>query len=537
MIKKDSPSARILRLAATASTLALAACAPGGPFVLDAQEQLVVADYYHRHSDEKRAIEALERAAAIAPDEATRLRALKRIPALTGDASTKALSASALNALEQAALLGDHASVEKLATAQQDGGLTPGHLPELLPLYEKLAQQKSDKAALLLARLNVAEAVPGGEAAALEWWTLAGARGSAEAQRRLVIAHALRHDDAEAMAWARKAFPDEANDPSMRIARGFLGGDREFPADQALGLTWANKAVASGGDKSTAFGAGLARRLLLGTDGTARNLPEADRLLATLARRDPDLADKTRLSAASSLIKGDGVKRDMNLALALIDQSATSGSSRGQDFALSAALRLAAGRDGYPRDGAAANRLRALVPDAASREKIGAILEGRPNDPLYRQTSLSAARKAAESGKVDLAAKYFAESLQQNRAATLHGSQLLLASLAAAGADPAPVERQIEQVANAGDADAMLILAERETARAQTDPVHATLAKAWLQRAADGGNAEAQYKLGVALAQGTYGPADPPAARSMLLKAKASGNPQAGDAIERLGLP
>jgi TPR repeat protein len=538
MIKKES--ARFSRLPLAMLLLLPAACAPGGPYVLDTRESLVAADYHARQGDPGAALSALEQAAARAPDAEQRLLALRRIPAFDGQKADPALSSRIAAALEEAALSGDRNSLSKLAALQHEQNLRPANLQRLLPFYEQLARAESDKAALLLARLALSQDISGGETAALEWWRVAAERGSGEAQRRLMIAHAIRREDDAAEKWASMAYSLPPAEASLRLARGFLEGDKEFPADPALGFRWASRAAGGGGEKASGFAAGLARRLYLGSDGHARDSAAAERLLAALPAGQAQKRDAVRLSAASALARGQGVRRDLAAALALIDRSAETSRAEASKLAAGLAMRLATGQDGMPRDPAMARRFLALVSEPDARSVVAAALEGRTHgngggngfDQLMVQAQ-AALRKKDTAGAAAMLRRMTA--INPPRAIT--AAKQLIAASSATSLSTAPIEAELAILADKGDSAAMLALADIETARAAFDPGRRDAARQWLKRAAESGRADAQFRHGLDLGEGTYGPVDREAARVMLLKAKASGNPMAAAAIDRLGLP
>ncbi len=558
MINKDSLFPARLRHASLTGILiaiALSGCASGGPYVLDDKEELIRSDYHARRGDTAEAVAALERAAEIAPDDAARLRALKRIPALGLASADKGLADRGLGALEKSALLGDRGSVAKLAAIQHERNLAPHNLEQLRPFYESLARKDSDKAALLLARLAVNGEAEGGEEAAIGWWSIAGDRGSGEAQRRLVVAEALRRKDGEALAWAQKAYRENGSDASLRIARGFLGGDKEFPKDQGLGLLWAEKAVAGGGDKASKFAGSLSRQLYFGADGYARDIPRAERFLSQFEKSDPAAADAIRLSIAMSLIKGEGVRRDVPAGLAMIDRSAAGGSAQGKRIAASLAMRLIDGKDGFPKDPSAGARylvaglrsgkldnaraalaMRDTITDPEARKLIDAAARELADQGDGRAALITARSLAGQDQPVD-AARYFTIALKAKEKVSSTEMRLLLSNATARGADTGPIEAVFADAATSGDTGAMLVLADLQMARATFDPKSAGIAQGWLKRAANAGNTEAQFKLGLALAQGSLGEPDPAEARLWLLKAKAGGNSMAAETMERLGLP
>ncbi len=112
-----------------------------------------------------------------------------------------------------------------------------------------------------------------------------------------------------------------------------------------------------------------------------------------------------------------------------------------------------------------------------------------------------------------------------------------MSALSAAGGNGDVVMQPIAEQGQRGNVEAMLVMAEHETAQSMIDPSRGAEAERWLVRAASAGSVKAEFELGVGHAQGRFGAPDREKAREHLLKAKAGGYGPAQDAVERLGLP
>jgi TPR repeat protein len=104
---------------------------------------------------------------------------------------------------------------------------------------------------------------------------------------------------------------------------------------------------------------------------------------------------------------------------------------------------------------------------------------------------------------------------------------VMLATGSAGERDPAKAAELFTRAAEAGNARGVLnLMALASSGGAAFDPARA---RALLERAAQGGSAEAEFQLGLMLANGTGGPRDDVAARAMFEKAAAQGHAEALD--------
>src|SRR5262249_40133785 len=107
---------------------------------------------------------------------------------------------------------------------------------------------------------------------------------------------------------------------------------------------------------------------------------------------------------------------------------------------------------------------------------------------------------------------------------------VLLATGSGIGMDEAQARTLFERAAEAGNPrGATNLMALSSTGGAPADPVRL---RTLLGRAAETDSAEAQYQLGLMLADGVGGPKDDVAARAMFEKAAAQSHPEA---LERMG--
>jgi TPR repeat protein len=476
----------------------LSGCAESGFSPLSAPDEALRASYFVNVGDHAAAAKSLDRALTIAPNSALRLRLLKKIAAQTSDEGAAPDAAQSM-ALEQAALLGDKGSLERLARSQRASGIMPN--TALMPLYTRLAETTSNDAALLLADLSL-KASPPGEADAMRWWTLAGQRGSKPAARKLAMSHALSGNDAAALDWASKAYETDKPDAAFRLARGFMDGTAESPKssvkNSSLGLHWLGRAVALGQPRAARYAAATARQFYV--SGAIRT---ADQLVDLLARHSPTLADDTSNAAALALLRGRGVRQNVPAGLALLERGLSRGSEQSKRILL-ASNRLDLDRASQKRVDGHLQRLA-----AAGDNRARQALEG-PGD-----------REAARARALSPVA-----SLREKLTATI-----------AEGGDTAPIESSLESLANRGDHEAMMALADTYAARAMTSPTDSDKAIRWLTRAADAKMPEALYRLGVTYADGLGVTPDLAKGRSYLEQAKAAGNPLAEDALRRYPLP
>ena len=152
-----------------------------------------------------------------------------------------------------------------------------------------------------------------------------------------------------------------------------------------------------------------------------------------------------------------------------------------------------------------------------------------------RVASASSRRALYQLGRAYAANQQLAEAVATYRRAADKGSTsamvelgVMLATGAGVAKDEAQARRLFERAAEAGNPRGVSNLAALSN-DAPADPVRA---RALLSRAAATDSAEAQYQLGLMMAEGIGGPQDDVAARGLFEKAAAQGHP---GALERMG--
>lgn len=152
-----------------------------------------------------------------------------------------------------------------------------------------------------------------------------------------------------------------------------------------------------------------------------------------------------------------------------------------------------------------------------------------------RVAAASSRRALYQLGRAYAANGQAAEALAAYRKAADKGSSAAMVELGVAYAtgagvakDDAEARKLLERAANAGNPRGISNLAALSGGGAPADPARA---RALLQKAAET-NAEAQYQLGLLLAEGQGGPKDDVGARALFEKAAAQNHP---GAMERMG--
>ncbi len=152
-----------------------------------------------------------------------------------------------------------------------------------------------------------------------------------------------------------------------------------------------------------------------------------------------------------------------------------------------------------------------------------------------KTASASSRRALYELGRAYAANRQMPEALAAYRKAADKGSTsamvelgVLLGTGTGVAKDDAQARKLFERAAEAGNARGVSNLAALGGGAA-SDPVKA---RALLTKAAETNSPEAQYQLGLMLAEGTGGPKDDVGARSLFEKAAEQGHPAA---LERLG--
>src|SRR5713226_2257574 len=154
-----------------------------------------------------------------------------------------------------------------------------------------------------------------------------------------------------------------------------------------------------------------------------------------------------------------------------------------------------------------------------------------------RVASAASRRALYQLGRAYAADRQLPEAVGAYRKAADKGSTsamvelgVLLATGSGVAKDPAEARKLFERAAAAGNPRGALNLATlSESGGAPSDPVKA---RALLSRAAETNSAEAQYQLGLMIADGIGGPRDDVAARALFEKAAAQDHPGAS---ERMG--
>jgi TPR repeat protein len=156
----------------------------------------------------------------------------------------------------------------------------------------------------------------------------------------------------------------------------------------------------------------------------------------------------------------------------------------------------------------------------------------------FCRTASAASRRALyELGRAYAANQQLPEAIAAYRKAADRGSTsamvelgVLLATGSGVAKDEAQARKLFERAAEAGNARGVTNLAALSNGGgAPSDPVKA---RALLAKAAEANSAEAQYQLGLMLADGIGGPRDDVAARAVFEKAAAQGH---AGALERMG--
>jgi len=152
-----------------------------------------------------------------------------------------------------------------------------------------------------------------------------------------------------------------------------------------------------------------------------------------------------------------------------------------------------------------------------------------------RVASAASRRALYQLGRAYAANQQIAEAVAAYRRAADKGSTsamvelgVLLATGSGVAKDEAQARRLFERAAEAGNPRGVTNLAAL-SGDAPSDPARA---RALLSRAAATDSAEAQYQLGLMMAEGVGGPQDDVAARALFEKAAAQGHP---GALERMG--
>jgi TPR repeat protein len=150
----------------------------------------------------------------------------------------------------------------------------------------------------------------------------------------------------------------------------------------------------------------------------------------------------------------------------------------------------------------------------------------------FCKTASGSSRRAMyQLGRAYAAGKQTNEAIAAWRKAADKGSSSAMVELGVLSAtkDPLEARKLFERAAQAGNPRGVTNLAALSGGGAPSDPVKG---REMLMKAAEANSAEAQYQLGVMLAEGTGGAKDEVAARSWFEKAAAQGH---AGAMERMG--
>jgi TPR repeat protein len=188
------------------------------------------------------------------------------------------------------------------------------------------------------------------------------------------------------------------------------------------------------------------------------------------------------------------------------------------------------------------DRVAADPVDPDKPKDVKGVTEIAPSDittaiKFCRTASATSRRALYQLGRAYAANKQVAEAVSAYRKAADKGSTSAMVELgvmfgtgAGVPKDEAQARKLFERAAEAGNPRGVTNLAAlSKTGGAPTDPVKS---RAMLLRAAEKNSAEAQYQLGLMLADGLGGPQDDIAARSLFEKAAAQDHP---GALERMG--
>jgi TPR repeat protein len=205
------------------------------------------------------------------------------------------------------------------------------------------------------------------------------------------------------------------------------------------------------------------------------------------------------------------------------------------------ALALAA-PSGWPQaaDLALCDRLAADPADPDKPADVAGTREIAPSDVAtaikFCKTASGAARRALYAlGRAYAADRQWPEAIGAYRKAAQKGSTsamvelgVLLATGSGVAQDPEEARKLFERAAEAGNPRGAFNLAALAARGGAADPAET---RALLSRAAEA-NSEAQYRLGLMMADGVGGPKDDVAARALFEKAAAQNHP---GALERMG--
>lgn len=213
-------------------------------------------------------------------------------------------------------------------------------------------------------------------------------------------------------------------------------------------------------------------------------------------------------------------------------------------FAIGAALAIGAplaAASAQSADLVLCDRLAADPDDPDKPKDVKGTRNIEPSDvataiKFCRQASAATRRALYQLGRAYAANRQLPDAIGAYRKAADKGSTsamvelgVLYATGAGVAKDDAQARRLFERAAGAGNPRGATNLAALAGGGAASNPV---TTRELLARAAEANSAEAQYQLGMMMAEGTGGPKDDVAARALFERAAAQGHP---GALERMG--
>lgn len=168
------------------------------------------------------------------------------------------------------------------------------------------------------------------------------------------------------------------------------------------------------------------------------------------------------------------------------------------------------------------------VSEVAAGDVATAIKFCKTASAASRRAMYQLGRAYAANGQATEALAAFRKAADKGSSAAMVELGVAYATGAGVAKDEAAARQMLERAANAGNPRGISNLAALSGGGAPADPARA---RTLLQKAAES-NAEAQYQLGLLLAEGQGGPKDEVGARALFEKAAAQNHP---GALERMG--
>ena len=170
------------------------------------------------------------------------------------------------------------------------------------------------------------------------------------------------------------------------------------------------------------------------------------------------------------------------------------------------------------------------TPDIAPSDVAMAIKYCKIASPKSRRALYELGRAYAANRQIPDALAAYRKAADKGSTSAMVELGIALATGEGVAKDQDEARRLFERAADAGNPRGVVNLAALgQNGGAPSDPVRA---RALLEKGAQANSAEAQYQLGLMLADGTGGPKDDVAARAWFEKAAAQGHP---GALERMG--